>query len=73
MSNVINFTGETYLDISPDTVLSAALEKLDVVIVLGYTKESHEYMASSTGDVQQVVWLLERMKKYLLESIDDPE
>lgn len=68
--NVINFGGGTFLDLPPDRVLSAATGKLEGVILLGYDKEGNEYFASSYGDATEILWLLERCKKRLLEACE---
>ncbi len=67
MSNVIRFNGVTRLNVEPDVVLEAAIGALDGVVVLGYSKDGEEYFASSYADGGDVLWLLERLKKQLLE------
>jgi coenzyme F420-reducing hydrogenase delta subunit len=67
MSNVIRFNGVTRLNVEPDIVLEAAIGALDGVVVLGYSKDGEEYFASSYADGGDVLWLLERLKKQLLE------
>lgn len=70
MSNVVNFTGVTRLDLDPDKVLNAAIGNMSEVVICGYDKEGNEYFASSKGDGAQVLWHLERVKLRLL-TIDD--
>jgi|GEM_PF-4918913 hypothetical protein len=53
-----------------DQVLQAALSRLSTVVIVGYTKEDYEYYASSIDDSAEIVWLLERMKKFLLDQAD---
>ena len=67
MSNVVLFTGVTTLDLPCDQILEKAIGKLDTVIILGYDKDENEYFASSVSDGAEVLWLMERMKKQLLE------
>jgi len=69
--NVIPFNGVTSLDIDPDMMLKNAAGTLDSVIIIGYDKEGDEYFASSLADGPEVLWLLERMKKALLEVDSD--
>lgn len=70
--NVIILNCRTRLDLPPERVLSAALdEELKSAIVIGYMKDGSEYFASSPGNRHEVLWLLERFKKILLEGIDD--
>ena len=64
---IIPFTGITKLDIQPDEVLKAAMGKLEGLVILGYDKEENEYFASTYADGGDVLWLLERCKKMLLE------
>ena len=44
----------------------------DVVsaVVLGFTKDGEEYFASSIADGGDILWLIERLKKRLLEFPD---
>jgi len=52
----------------PALVLRQALDHgCDPVIVLGYDKRGHEYFASSIADAGTVLWLMERLKKQLIE------
>lgn len=69
MDNVVNFNGKTKLDIDPDNILKGAVGELESAIVLGYVKHSdgEEWFASSYSDNRKTLWLLERMKKHLLE------
>lgn len=71
MNNVVRFTGITKLDIHADHVLESAIGKLEGVVVLGYDKDGQEYFASSYADGGDMLWLLERAKKALLEMADE--
>jgi len=64
--NVINLNCISRLDLPADRVLESAIEKLDKVVLIGYDKEGKEYFASSIADGGEVLWLMERMKKALL-------
>ena len=66
MPKVVGFNIFTKTDIPPDMVLKAAVEKLDKVVIFGYTKDGEEYLASSTADGPDVLWLLEKCKRNLL-------
>lgn len=49
----------TIEDINPDTVLQAAIDKgLETAIVVGTTKDGDLYLASSTGSVVEMHWLV---------------
>lgn len=67
MGDIVTFTGITKLDLPPDRLLEAAVGQLDGVVILGYDKEGKEYFASSYADGGDVLWLMERLKKQLLE------
>lgn len=71
MTNVVRFTGITKLDIPADHVIESALGKLKGVVILGYDKDGQEYFASSYADGGDMLWLLERAKKALLEVADE--
>ena len=68
--NVILFNGITKLNLPPDRVLEAAVGKLDHVVIMGFTHDGDEYFASSQADGGDVMWLMERCKKRLLEIPD---
>ena len=66
MVKVVGINIFTKADIPPDKGLKAAIGKLDKVVISGYTKDGKEYFASSTADGPDVLWLLERCKRNLL-------
>ncbi len=69
--NVVEWGGITRLDLPPERVLGKALDgKLTSVVILGHTEDGAEYFASSLADAGDVLWLLERCKKLLLEVPD---
>ena len=69
--NVVPLGNVTSLDLPTDMVLEAAKgECSDGVIVIGYDSEGGEYFASSIADGGTVLWLLERMKLQLLQTVD---
>ena len=71
MGDVVIFHGVTVLDFDPDRVLSAAVGELECVVVIGRTKYGEEYFASSLADGGDVLWMMERAKKALLEISDE--
>ncbi len=71
MSKVIPFKGITKLDLDPDTILENNKGKLEGVVIMGWDKNGNEYFASSYADGGTVLWLVERMKKALLEIADE--
>lgn len=61
----------TRLDIPAERVLKAALERgLETVVIAGFDKDGDEYFASSAADGADALWLMERLKKKLLETPD---
>ena len=70
MGDVVNLGCVTKLDLPPDRILEQAIGQLEGVVVLGYDKDGQEYFASSYADGGDVVWLMERLKKKLLEVSD---
>lgn len=71
MSNVISLNNVTKLDLPVDTVLEAAKDQLEGVILIGYDKDGEEYVASTYADGGIVLWLLERTRTKLLAVPDD--
>lgn len=71
MGDVVDLSCITRLDLDPDRVLSAALDKLQDVVIMGFDKKGEEYFASSLASGPEVLWHLERAKKKLLEIIDN--
>jgi hypothetical protein len=58
----------TCLDIPAERVVEAAKEAdLESVVVLGYDRDGDEYFASSFAGSPEVIYLMERLKKKLLE------
>lgn len=72
MSNVVDFTGSTTPDYSPERVLDQLKEcNLEGFALVGYTKDGEEFFCTTYADIQKVNWLLDRYKKALLESVDE--
>jgi hypothetical protein len=71
MGKVIPFTGVTKYDLDPDMVLENSKGKLEGFVIIGYDKDGEEYFASTYADGGTVLWLAERMKKKLLEQVDE--
>lgn len=69
--NVVEWGGISRLDLPPERVLTKALDgNLTSVVILGHTEDGDEYFASSLADGGDVLWLLERCKKLLLDVPD---
>lgn len=67
MGKVIPLGGVTKLDLPVDRILEAAKDSLEGVVLMGYTKDGEHYFASTYADGGEVLWLLENLKKQLLE------
>lgn len=70
-NNVVYLHQETYGEIPPDRVLTAAIGKLKTAIVIGYDLERGYYFASSTGDKQTILWLTQMMSNNILGSANE--
>lgn len=67
MSKIIPFTGVTILDLDPDIILEGLKGKLDGFVIVGYDSAGKEFFSSTYADGGTALWLLERLKKQLLE------
>ena len=67
--NVIPLGNITRLDVPVERILEAAKTYVDGggVVVLGWDKFGELYFASSVADGGEVLWLMEKAKKALLE------
>ena len=66
MREVVELNCETTLELPPDRVLGAAVDKLNQVLVLGYDKEGDEYFATSMTNKAEILWLVGRFRSELL-------
>lgn len=67
MSNVV----QLYPDpLTPDDLLAAATGELDMVVIIGVTKDGMEYVSYST-DEPHALWMVERFKRTLLADDDE--
>ena len=73
MSNIIPLGNITKLDQPVDRVLDGAKEQLTGVIILGWTHDGEAYFASTLADGGEVMWLLEKCKKDLLDAAEELE
>lgn len=71
MGKVIPFTGVTKLDLDADTVLENLKGDLEGFVIAGWDKEGNEFFSSTYADGGTVLWLVERLKKKLLEVPDE--
>ena len=73
MSNIIPLGNITKLDQPVDRVLDGAKEQLTGVVILGWTHDGGTYFASTMADGGEVIWLLEKCKKDLLDTAEELE
>ena len=67
MGKVILWTGVTTLDTPPDRILEQALGELDKAVICGIDKNGELYFASSTSQLPDILWLLEKVKQDVME------
>jgi hypothetical protein len=68
MSNVHTLNMVTRLDLPVERILDGATKaKLESVVVMGYRDDGTEYFASSYADGGDVLWLMERCKRKLMD------
>lgn len=67
MGDLVYLNTVTKLDSPPDWFLEGAKGKLQAVVILGYDHEGNEYIAMSQADGGDVLWLMRRCEKMLLE------
>lgn len=71
MAKVLDFTGGTTVDIPPNKVLKGAIEQdLASVLVIGEDKKGDLYIAGSTSNVPEILFLLERFKFIILSGVN---
>jgi len=71
MGEVIQFRGITRLNLDPDMTLENLKGQLKEFVVIGYGLDDRQFFASTIADGGDVLWLIERLKKQLLESVDE--
>lgn len=71
--NVVPIGGITYLDLPALQVLDEAREYVsdDGLLVVGWDKDGDLFVASTTSDAFKILWLLERAKVALFESVEE--
>ena len=70
MGDVIEFPDGTLGDVPVDGVLEGG-KLLQMVCIMGYNADGNEYFASSTGDIKEINWLLDRYKQFLQGVYDE--
>ena len=70
MGDVIEFPDGTVGDIPVEGVLEGG-KLLQMVCIMGYDADGNEYFASSSGDIKEINWLLDRYKQFLQGIYDE--
>ena len=66
-AEIHTFTGTTILDMPAEKVLTAAVEAdLSTCVVLGYDPEDFLYIAATTSNKAEILYLLEQAKMFIL-------
>jgi hypothetical protein len=72
MTEIIDFPGETRLDLDPEKVLDAAHGKgFESVTIIGWKEDGEMYLAGSAGDVLQTIASLDIAKAALIRDMVD--
>lgn len=66
MADIINFPGDTRLDIHPDKVLESAVGELVDVLILGYNADGFFEARSSGTNKADLLMMAERFKFKLM-------
>lgn len=66
MAKIIPLNMVTRLDLPVDRVLESAKDKMENVVIMGWTEDGELYFASTFADGGTVMWLLEKCKEALL-------
>jgi hypothetical protein len=75
-AEVIRLGIPTKVDHEPDYILEAAKGNgLEAVLVIGWLENGEFWFSGSTGDMERVVFLLERAKRKAMDLVvaDEPE
>ena len=70
MADIIQFPDGTVGDIPVEGVLEGG-KLLQMVCIMGYDSNGNEYFASSSGDMKEINWLLDRYKQFLQGIYDE--
>lgn len=66
-AKIVEFPGQTTLDIPPEKVLAHAAEHdLEAVVVIGRDEEGFFYMSSSDAYKPDILWLIEQARQEVL-------
>ena len=69
MADIIDFDGETKGNVNPDQVLMAAVGEMESTLLLGFSKTGQFYMASSDGELGNLLVLLEMARAAMMDEV----
>lgn len=67
MVDIINFDGETKLELEADKVLDAAKGRVEDCIIAGWDKDGELYLATTSGNMPEIIFILEHAKNYIMK------
>ena len=72
MGKILQLNNITRFDLPVRQVLDGAKDELQGVVILGYCKGGQEeYFATNMSYAKDILWLLERCKRALLNVLDE--
>ena len=69
-AEIFTFTGSTTVDLPPNKVIKYA-EDLKECVVIGFDADDEIYVAGSSGEIKDVIYLLELAKYHMLKFSDE--
>lgn len=66
MTNLLQFTGVTRLNLDPDLTLENCKGKMEGFIIAGHGKDGEYFFSSTYADGGDALWLAEKFKQALL-------
>lgn len=70
-AEIKSFTGNTLLPLQADDVLEAAKEKMETVVIIGWTNDDEFYLASTTSMSGEMFLLFELARDALMRKLKD--
>lgn len=70
MGEIVQFPGLTTARLPAEQVLDAAInERLDEAVILGWDKDGKLWVSATTADLREILWLIEKAKRFVLEDV----
>ena len=72
MGKIIEFTGDTCVDLPPENLLEKAKGwEMEHCLVIGYDDEGDLCFGGTTCETSDILFLLERAKMYLMDGVNN--